>query len=199
MSQGATTPRSSRSWLLGALLLAAPFAPAPEAWAQASGESASAPGAAADSVLRYVSLKADKVYLRKGPGADYPIAKLYERAGLPVEVIREFDVWRQVRDASGTVGWVHSALLSSRRTALVLPWEVKEGQVGQGGGQGSAVQATLRADSNEGARAVAQLEAGVLVGILGCETGWCRISLGSQRGYIEQAKLWGIYPNEKIR
>ena len=143
-------------------------------------------------MLRYVSLKADKVYLRKGPGTGYPIAKVYERAGLPVEVIREFDVWRQVRDAGGTVGWVHSALLSSRRTALVLPWEVKEGQ-------GPAVQATLRADGSEGARAVAQVEAGVLVGILGCETGWCRVSLGSQRGYIEQTKLWGIYPNETIR
>ena len=192
MNQGAPIARSSRSWLLGALLLAASFAPAPEAWAQASGESASAPGAAADSVLRYVSLKADKVYLRKGPGTGYPIAKLYERAGLPVEVIREFDVWRQVRDAGGTVGWVHSALLSNRRTALVLPWEVKAGQ-------GPAVQATLRADSSEGARAVVQVEAGVLVGILGCETGWCRVSLGSQRGYIERAKLWGTYPNEKIR
>jgi SH3-like domain-containing protein len=184
MNPGTPIRRCSRRWLLGVVLLVASFAAAPEAWPQAGGP---------DNALRYVSLKADKVYLRKGPGTGYPIAKLYERAGLPVEVIREFDVWRQVRDASGTVGWVHSALLSGRRTALVLPWEMKAE------GQGPPVQATLRDDSSAGARAVAQMEAGVLVDILGCDMGWCRVSLGDQRGYIEQAKLWGIYPNETIR
>jgi SH3-like domain-containing protein len=175
-------PRHPRTWLLGSLLLAAPLAPASDVAAQQ------------DRVLRYVSLKADKVYLRKGPGTGYPIAKVYERAGLPVEVIREFDVWRQVRDAGGAVGWVHSALLSTKRTALVLPWEVKEGP-----GPGQRLAVTLREEGNEEARAVAQVEAGTLVGILGCEKGWCRISFGSQRGYIEQTKLWGAYPNETIR
>jgi SH3-like domain-containing protein len=173
--------------LLGGCLLAASLAAGADALAQASD--------AADSALRYVSLKAGKVYLRKGPGTDYPIARVYERTGLPVEVIREFDVWRQVRDAGGAVGWVHSALLSARRTALVLPWEVMEAKA-----QGKQMpQATLRDDHNERAPAVAHLEAGVLVGILGCDSGWCRVSLGSQRGYIEQAKLWGTYPNETIR
>jgi SH3-like domain-containing protein len=142
--------------------------------------------------LRYVSLKADRVYLRKGPGTDYPIAWVFQRAGLPVEVIREFDVWRQVRDASGTVGWVHSSLLSGRRTALILPWEIKEGQA-------QAPLATLRDDDDDRATAVAQVEAGVLASIISCENAWCRVSIGSHRGYIEQSKLWGTYPNEKIR
>jgi SH3-like domain-containing protein len=172
-------------------LFAAALAVGVDALAQTS-EREPAAGARADSVLRYVSLKADKVYLRKGPGTDYPIARVYERIGLPVEVIREFDVWRQVRDAAGTVGWVHSVLLSGRRTALVLPWEVKEGQ-------GQAVHAILRNDGNERARAVARVEAGALVGIVGCENGWCRVSLDNQRGYIEQTKLWGTYPNEAVR
>jgi SH3-like domain-containing protein len=179
----ATIPRHRRPWLLGTLLLAAPFvAAAPDAAAQQ------------ERVLRYVSLKADKVYLRKGPGTGYPIAKVYERAGLPVEVIREFDVWRQVRDAGGTVGWVHSALLSPKRTALVLPWELKEGA---GDNQRPAV--AVREHGDEGARAVTQVEVGTLVAILGCEKGWCRISFADQRGYIEQTKLWGAYPGETIR
>jgi SH3-like domain-containing protein len=87
---------------------------------------------------------------------------------------------------------VHSSLLSGRRTALILPWEVKEGQA-------QVPLATLRDDDNEKARPVAQVEAGVLASIIACEKGWCRISIGSHRGYIEQTKLWGTYPNENIR
>jgi SH3-like domain-containing protein len=177
--------------LLGVLLAAAGAGPV--AHAQASKETSTPETASAGlKVLRYVSLKSDRVFLRKGPGTDYPIAWVFQRAGLPVEVLREFEVWRQVRDASGTVGWVHGSLLSSRRTALILPWEVKEGK-------SQAPLATLRDDGHERARAVAQVEAGVLVSIISCANRWCRVSIGDHRGYIEQAKLWGTYPNEQIR
>lgn len=174
---------------LAILLAASPLA----ALAQ-TGKEAPPPtgGAGADKVLRYVSLKADRVYLRRGPGTEYPVAWVFQRAGLPVEVLREFEVWRQVRDASGTVGWVHGSLLSSRRTALILPWEIKEGN-------SQAPLATLRDDDHERGRAVAQVEAGVLVSIIGCANRWCRVSIGDHRGYIEQAKLWGTYPGEQIK
>jgi SH3-like domain-containing protein len=176
--------------LLAVVLGALPLAGAP---AQTSKEPPPpAAGSGADKGLRYVSLKADRVYLRRGPGTDYPVAWVFQRAGLPVEVIREFEVWRQVRDATGTVGWVHSSLLSGRRTALVLPWEVKANQP-------EAPLATLRDDDDARARAVAQVEAGVLASIISCDKGWCRVSIGNHRGYIEQSKLWGTYPNETIR
>jgi SH3-like domain-containing protein len=187
----ASEPRRSM-WAVS-LVLVALVAGATGALGQAA-KDAPASGAGADGLkaLRYVSLKADRVYLRKGPGAEYPVAWEFQRAGLPVEVIREFDVWRQVRDASGTVGWVHSSLLSGRRTALVLPWELKEGQL-------QPPLATLRYDDHETASPVAQVEAGALVSIIACEKGWCRVSIGSHRGYIEQTKLWGTYPDEKIK
>jgi len=165
----------------------------PSARAQAVKDaSASETGPSGLKVPRYVSLKADRVYLRQGPGTDYPTAWVFQRTGLPVEVIREFEVWRQVRDAGGTVGWVHSSLLSGRRTALILPWEVKEGQT-------QAASATLRDDDRESARAIAQVEAGVLASIITCENGWCRVSVDNFRGYIEQKKLWGTYPDERIK
>ncbi|MET0407983.1 MAG: SH3 domain-containing protein, partial [Hyphomicrobium sp.] len=50
-------------------------------------------------VPRFVSLKSDRVNLRNGPGTDYPTGWVYRRAGLPVEVIKEFETWRQVRDS----------------------------------------------------------------------------------------------------
>ena len=45
----------------------------------------------------FVSLKADRVNVCKGPGTDYPIALVFEKAGLPVEVVREYGIWRQIR------------------------------------------------------------------------------------------------------
>jgi SH3-like domain-containing protein len=141
---------------------------------------------------RFVSLKADPVNLRQGPGNDYPTAWVFQRVGLPVEVIKEFGHWRQVRDAEGTTGWVTAAALSGRRTALILPWEVKKGRP-------TLPSATLREGDSEDARPVAHVEAGVLANIITCNKLWCRVAVGSYRGYIEQAKLWGAYPDEEIK
>ena len=47
---------------------------------------------------RFVSLKSDEVNARVGPGADYQIAWVFRRAGLPVEVLAEFENWRQIRE-----------------------------------------------------------------------------------------------------
>jgi SH3-like domain-containing protein len=141
-------------------------------------------------VPRFVSLKSDRVNLRQGPGTEYPTAWVFRRAGLPVEVIKEFESWRQVRDAEGTTGWVLGTMLSGRRTAVVLPWEVKAGK---------GAVAMLRDDDSESARAVAQVEAGVLASIINCDGNWCRVSVGGFRGYIEQSKLWGAYKGEVIK
>ncbi|MBO0763573.1 MAG: SH3 domain-containing protein [Hyphomicrobiaceae bacterium] len=188
--------RSRATWRLAALALAllvgASLADAQIGKGAPVG--ATAPKAAADEpkVLRYASLKADRVQLRQGPGREHPVAWVIQRTGLPVEVIGEFEAWCQVRDAAGTVGWVYASLLSGRRTALVLPWEVKSDQT-------QPPLATLRDDDDEQARAVVQVEAGALANIISCENAWCRVSIDNHRGYIEQAKLWGTYPNETIR
>jgi SH3-like domain-containing protein len=168
-------------------------APAPGGHAQPAPPDAAA-ARVRDSVARqprYLSLKADRVLLRQGPGAEHAAAWVLRRTGLPVEVLEEAEGWCKVREAGGTEGWVQKTLLSGRRTALVLPWEIKDGQ--------QASSATLREDDRESARPIARVEAGVLAGIIACEGGWCRVSVGNYRGYIEQNKLWGTYPNEEIK
>jgi SH3-like domain-containing protein len=155
--------------------------------AQTAADTSTVTGGDGARIPRYVSLKADNVSVRQGPGTEYPVAWVFKRTGLPVEIIEEAEVWRKVRAADGTEGWVHVSLLSGRRTALVK------------GGSAQADAATLRDDDREGARAVAQVEAGVLASIISCERGWCRVSVGNYRGHIEQSKLWGTYPNELIK
>lgn len=193
------SPSCSRWWLLGSLfagyLLGAAVVVAGVSGVEAQAVPdalAAKPDGNGTKVPRYVSLKADRVLLRQGPGAEFPTAWVFKRTGLPVEIVEVTEAWRKIRDAGGAEGWVHMSLLSGRRTALILPWEMKEGQA-------QAPSATLRDDDRESARAIAQVEAGVLAGIIGCENGWCRVSVGNYRGYIEQSKLWGTYPNEQIK
>lgn len=142
-------------------------------------------------VPRYVSLKSDRVNMRNGPGTDYPTGWVYRRAGLPLEVIKEFEGWRQVRDADGAEGWVLQSFLSGRRTALVLPWERKASVA-------APIVAVFASDSTSSG-VVANVEAGVIANVHSCDSRWCRISIEQYNGYIEQKKLWGIYPGEAIK
>ncbi len=140
---------------------------------------------------RFVSLKSDEVNLRTGPGKDYPTQWVFRRAGLPVEVVKEFEGWRQVRDAEGVTGWVSQSLISGRRTALVLPWDVKPDV--------PPPSVALRVDDSESARPAALVEAGVIANLQNCDSRWCYVTVDRFRGYVEQDKLWGIYPGEIIK
>lgn len=169
----------------------------PVCWALAGAAIAGGQGAGAATsesglpIPRFVSLKADRVNLRAGPGTDYPTSWVYRRAGLPVEVLSEFEGWRQVRDAEGATGWVLQSLLSGRRTALVTPWDVKAGK--------PAPQIPVRNSDSQSARAVVNVEAGVIANIHGCDGRWCRVSIDRFRGYMPQKQLWGIYENEVVK
>ena len=144
-------------------------------------------------IPRFVSLKSDKVNVRKGPGTNYPIAWVFEKAGLPVEIVREYGIWRQVRDSDGTQGWVLQNLLSGRRTAVVAPWERKSK------GSGSKSKPTsVHTDASSSSNIVAYAEAGTLAGLVTCDKSWCQISIASHRGYIEQKRLWGVYEDEVV-
>lgn len=140
---------------------------------------------------RFVSLKSDEVNLRSGPGKDYPTQWVFRRAGLPVEIIKEYESWREVRDAEGVTGWVSQTLLSGRRTAQVLPWDVKPGT--------APPKLELKADDSERATATALVEAGVIANLQSCDSRWCFVTVEIFKGYVAQSKLWGIYPGEIIK
>lgn len=151
-----------------------------------------APGASTGlPVPRFVSLKSDRVNMRRGPGLEYPTQWVYRRAGLPLEVVKEFEGWRQVRDAEGTTGWIVQTMLSGRRTALVLPWDVKPGA--------AAPRVEVRAEDSASAEPVAIVEAGVIANVAACDSRWCRVSIGDIKGYVEQKKLWGVYDGEIVK
>ncbi len=133
---------------------------------------------------RFASLRADEVNLRAGPGTRYPIQWVYKRRDLPLEIEREFEVWRLVRDPDGVRGWVHQATLTSRRTFVV---------------QGA--DATLRADPKDTASPVAVLRVGVIGRLRSCEaeSTWCEVRVGGYRGYLRRNQIWGLLPDEVLK
>lgn len=146
-------------------------------------------------IPRFVSLKAVAVNFRVGPGRKYAISWQYKKRGLPVEVIQEFDRWRRVRDSEGTTGWVLHSLLSSRRTALVAPWDRSSDD------KGNVVEAAIHEGkhrANTESITSAKLQAGLLVVIQECEAGWCRIEAAQTSAWMQQEKLWGTYPGEQV-
>lgn len=137
---------------------------------------------------RFVSLRSSRANLRVGPGTNYAVQWQYVRAGIPLEIIQEYDNWRRVRDVDGTVGWLNQSLLSGNRTAIVAPWE-----------RGRTDELQLHAQANESSRVVARLEPGLIGDIRSCNGDWCEMNFSGVRGWIRQSRIWGAYPGETYR
>jgi SH3-like domain-containing protein len=139
-----------------------------------------------EPVPRFVSLRADTVNLRTGPGSRYPIEFVYHRKGYPLEIVAEFDQWRQVRDWQGTEGWVHQRMVTGTRNVVI---------------QGA--QRILRQAGDNGAAPVAKLDPGVIAHLLECRDAWCRIEVPSAasdvRGWLTRNDIWGVLPNEVVK
>lgn len=128
---------------------------------------------------RYVSLKGSEGNARRGPSLSHRIDWVFRHAGMPLRVVAEFGHWRRVEDMDGAGGWIHYALLSGVRTAIV---------------QQDMVQ--LHAKPNADSDVVARAEAGAIVRLGECIPDWCRISGGGERGWVPKSTIWGVDPGE---
>lgn len=183
--------RGGAIWVVLSLLVVSAGVAAAQSAPATPGQAAGGSGL---PIPRFVSLKADRVNLRTGPGTDYPTSWVYRRAGLPLEVLSEFESWRQVRDAEGATGWVVQSLLSGRRTALVTPWDLKDLKAGA-----AAPQVPVRNSDSDSSREIVRVEAGVIANIHTCDGRWCSVTIDRFRGYMPQKQLWGVYENEIIK
>ncbi|MDE2576501.1 MAG: hypothetical protein KGL55_14430 [Rhodospirillales bacterium] len=172
---GASSATARPAGPSAAAVVAAPSAPAPTEPSKGAVTGLALP--------RWAALRSGDVNLRRGPGMRYPVEWVYHRRGLPVEIEREFDVWRLVRDQDGVEGWVHQATLIDQRAFVV---------------KGAA--ATLRAAPSATAGAVALLEPGVVGHVRACAAGqgWCRMQVGNYRGWLPRAAVWGVSATEAV-
>jgi len=141
---------------------------------------------------RFATTRSSEINVRVGPGTRYNIAWTYVKAGMPVEIVQEFDTWRKIRDVDGQEGWVHQNMLSGRRSGIAEPVEA--------GGQ---LPLLSRAGDETGVRA--WLGSGFRVDISKCDGAWCQVSAtthpasgspATYTGYLAQNQIWGVYPDE---
>jgi SH3-like domain-containing protein len=130
----------------------------------------------------WASISASKAAMRTGPGRNYPMTWIYQRADLPVRVVETYPNWRKIQDPEGTTGWMLQKLLSDARTALV---------------RGNAPQ-PMREKPSESARVRYLAEPGVVGRLAKCSANWCQLDVGGKQGYIRTDFLWGVTPGEII-
>jgi SH3-like domain-containing protein len=141
-----------------------------------------AEGEAGPKLPRFVSLRSDQINLRVGPGENYPIEWVLTRKDMPVEIVKEFENWRMIRDWQGTEGWVHERMLTSKRAVII-----------KGGIR------TLHRQPDIASSAVARAEPGVVARLIECRGDWCRIDAADHTGWVQRGDLWGVYPDEVVQ
>ena len=130
-------------------------------------------------IPRFVSLKHDKAYMRKGPSRDHPIEWVYIVKGLPLKVVSEYEVWRKVIDSNGTTGWMHHTQLSRKRIIEVTSSNLE-----------------LRKKPKLDSEVIAIAEVGVLLNIERCDKTWCRLSHKTFKGWALRGGYYGLLENE---
>ncbi len=135
-------------------------------------------------IPRFVALRTGQVNFRAGPGFQYPVVWIYQRDGLPVEIVGEFDVWRQVVAPDGGTGWVHMATIRALRGFYI-----------------TAAQAPLRSGPISNAAAIAKLDRGVSGLLLSCAapSNFCKVTVNGLTGYLARADFWGAFAGETVK
>lgn len=134
----------------------------------------------------FAALKKKQVNWRTGPGEKYPIKWIYQEVGYPVKVLDTFDIWKQVQEADGSIGWVHEKMITDKRTVLVQ----EEG--------------VMTAKPAPDSRAIAVVEAGVVGRIIRCPAKYqsCLLSFKydnkEMKGWFPRKAVWGLHPGEDI-
>lgn len=144
---------------------------------------AASPAAAQEKQPPYwASIASGQAMMRAGPARTFPGLWLYQRRDLPVLVLKRYQSWRLIRDPDGAQGWMLSALLSERRTAMVRT--------------GGPRRIYEKPSTGSATRYFA--EGGVVGRVEHCREGWCHIQIGNREGYIQTSDIWGVGANEVI-
>ncbi len=129
---------------------------------------------------RFVSLKGNKVNLRRGPSLDYKIDWVYKRKHLPLMIVSEFGHWRKVIDFERYSGWIYKDLLSGSRYIIVKKEET-----------------LLRNKASFDSLGKAILKKKVIGKLIDCEGLWCFIRIKNMRGYVLAEDIWGTEIDKK--
>ena len=122
----------------------------------------------------YLTLRSDKVNLRRGPSLEHPIKLIYKKKFLPVLVIDKSYNFRKIIDRENNSGWIHISQLSKKKAAL-----------------NNEDKSVIFKKPSGYSKPLALLEKGRLCLVKKCKNDWCKIKTGKYTGWIEKKKLKG--------
>ncbi len=128
-------------------------------------------------VPRMASLKKSLTYVRTGPGKEFPIKSEINQKGYPVEIIAEFNNWRKVKTRSNLSGWIHTQLLSSFKTGLIVS------------------NTLLKKRPLDSSKDLAKLLPDLLINVKKCKINWCYIEVIKNKnffGWVKIKNIWGF-------
>ena len=132
------------------------------------------PSSFANENTNFLSLKKHEVNLRQGPSFEYPIKLIYKKKYLPIIILDKSGPWKKIRDFENNTGWIHTALLSKKKSAI----NIKNNSV-------------LYKKPTIFSKPIVKLESGRLVLIKKCKGKWCKVVTGGYYGWIIKDFLWG--------
>ena len=130
---------------------------------------------------RFASLRSSEINIRRGPGRQYPSDWVYTCSGLPIKIVAEYGTWRKIADHEGAGGWVHQAMLSGRRSIIVIVESAKLHN---------------SADPDD-SQPIAHIEKNVVCRILQCKNQRCKVTVENHKGWIDKTNIWGVKPDEE--
>ena len=126
-----------------------------------------------------LSIKGDKVNLRKGPGTKYSIVWEYGD-GYPLQIVSKKGNWYEVKDFENDSGWIHKSLTQYSPHVIVKVNRNTEEKINIRKGPGT---------KNE---IVGKAQYGVVFKTLKRESGWVNIKHDSGlTGWVKENLLWG--------
>ena len=131
-------------------------------------------------IPRVVSLKNSLTFMRTGPGKEFPIKFEVNQKGYPVEIIAEFNNWRKVNTKNNLSGWIHTQLLSSFRTGLLI------------------TNTSLKRSPSVSSKNLAKLLPDLLIKVKKCNLQWCNIEVFKNKnfvGWVRKNTIWGSINN----
>ena len=117
-------------------------------------------------IPRMVSLKNELTFVRTGPGKEFPIKFEINQKGYPLKIIAEFNNWRKVNTKNNLSGWIHTQLLSSFKTGLIIK------------------ETVLKKRPLNSSKNIARLLPDLLIKVKECKLKWCNIEVFQNKKFV---------------
>lgn len=132
------------------------------------------------SLAEMLSVNADTVNLRSGPGTNFKVMWEYGQ-GFPLQVIKKRGDWVEVSDFENDKGWIYKPLLSSKGHMIVKIFKNKNKKI------------NIRSGPGTNYRIVGKAFYGVVFETLEQRNGWAKVKHETGLvGWIKRTLLWGF-------